>query len=172
MTTNAGGLKGDIVATIASASVSEEEALTQATISDELRLIDGIEIEANGNPILAEMAALAHSDDLVNTQRSIVAYESGDASFYRSLHRILNIGKIIMQSDAETIAAAFSYLSDATKNENTISKDSRAVRNRGLKNIGETTLPVINEMNLKRIKEDSLFLYKILRLFLCSGVLV
>ena len=77
MTTNAGGLKGDIVATSASECVSEEEALTQATISDELRLIDGIEIEANGNPILVEMAALAQSDDLVNTQRNIVAYESG-----------------------------------------------------------------------------------------------
>ena len=140
----------------------DEEAYTERAVSDELRLADGIDIEANGNPILEAMAALARSEDLINTQKTIVVYETGDVSLYRSLHRMLNIGELIMRSDAETLKVAFCYLSEATSSEGGSLTHNNGSRYNGFRNIGMASVPAADQRFFKRIKDDALFVYKTL----------
>lgn len=140
----------------------DEEAYTEIAVSDELRLVDGIDIEANGNPILEAMATLARSEDLINTQKNIVVYETGDVSLYRTLHQMLNIGELIMRSDAETLKVAFCYLSEATSSEGSRLTSNEGRRYNGFRNIGMASIPAADQRFFKRMKGDSLFVYKTL----------
>ena len=145
-------------------NVAEEERYFEESIREELRLDDGEDIEVNGNPILALISELAASDDLLRTQRTIIAYESGDGPLFRTLGGILNIGERIMEAELETIKTAFTYLRAKLVDEVKNSTDEKRP-NRGIKNIGVPTMPVADQKFFKRMKEDALFVYKTLVTF-------
>ncbi|MEI7606980.1 MAG: hypothetical protein WCJ64_06320 [Rhodospirillaceae bacterium] len=145
-------------------NMAEEERYFEESIREELRLDDGEDIEVNGNPILALISELAASDDLLRTQRTIIAYESGDGPLFRTLGGILNIGERIVEADLETIKTAFTYLRAKLVDEMKNSTDEKRP-NRGIRNIGVPTMPVADQKFFKRMKEDALFVYKTLVTF-------
>ncbi|MEI8397071.1 MAG: hypothetical protein WCF85_20285 [Rhodospirillaceae bacterium] len=144
-------------------SVREEDVIVQSYMSDQLRLEDGYELsDTLDNPILAEISDLAKSSDLAATQRTIIAYETGDAPLFRFLGRLLKLGELILASDQKVVEDAFGHLRGRLVDEEKKEKVDKTYRNPGIKNIGVPTIPVADQKFYKRLREDSEFLYKTL----------
>ncbi len=147
---------------VAARQVPEEETVTQLHVGDELRLLDGNEINDEGNEILREFARIANSDDLISTQKTILSYEIGDAPLYRFLNSVLFLGEKIRSTDTATVDKAFEVLRITVVDEEKKCKDDKGRRNPGIKNIGVPKIPVADQKFFNRIRADSLFLFKTL----------
>ena len=92
------------------AGLPEEDIITENSVIDDLRLEDGDElVDEIGSNILAELSKLANSPDLLATQRTVLAYQKGDAHLFRFLNMVLGVGELIISSDAEEVLKAFSF---------------------------------------------------------------
>ena len=126
-------------------------------------LEDGTELHDDiGNPILAELSRLANCSDLIATQRTIIAYETGDAPLFRFLDLVRKAGQLILNSDNADIEAAFSHLQKTLSvgNGKTRRKTPQIVAN--IKNIGIPIIPSVDSKFIGRVKSDALYLYKVL----------
>ena len=141
----------------------EEDIITESAVIDDLRLEDGDElVDEIGSPILAELSRLANSPDLLATQRTILAYQKGDAHLFRFLKMVLDVGELIISSDTDEVLKAFSFLREKITDKNDRCKEDKGRRNTGIKNIGVPSVPIADQKFAKRVKEDSAFLYKTL----------
>ncbi len=139
--------------------IIERETRAKALYQDGLVLT-----EKSDNPIIAEVAAIANSDDLKVTQETIFAYETGSGPLYRFLGRLLTLGRHISESKQDVVRAAFKDLRALLTDEAALAKkEKRSVR--GLKNIGIPILPIVNDEFIKSITDDNRHLYKVLTQF-------
>ena len=113
---------------------------------------EGIELNPNTQyPLIAEIAALAYSPDLIQTQLSIYAYETGNTSLYRVLNSVLIIGDHIKAySDADIKAALGNFKQIITDEEAAAKAENR--KPRGFKNLGAVSLPIINDKFITQSK--------------------
>ena len=128
--------------------ISEEDKETEATINDELRLDTGDIIVTNDNDILKIFAEVAASDDLIATQRVIIAYEFGSGPLFRVLGRISELGEAITTSKPALVAEAFKQLRSQLTDEIKLSGVEKRP-NKGIKGIGVPTIPVADQKFLK-----------------------
>ena len=144
--------------------ISEEDKETEATINDELRLDTGDIIVTNDNDILKIFAEVAASDDLIATQRVIIAYEFGSGPLFRVLGRISELGEAITTSKPALVAEAFKQLRSQLTDEIKLSGVEKRP-NKGIKGIGVPTIPVADQKFFKKLMDNPLFLFKTLVAF-------
>ncbi len=145
----------------APAGLREEDKYVEENIAAQLHVTDGDVIEDNGNPILKLIAELTQSDDFRKAQRTIISYESGDSHLFRSMGKLLIIGETIVDSSMEFVSTAFNYLKEKLTNEAKNAKEGKRA-NRGIKNIGVPTIPVVDQRFFKRLMTEPDYLYKTL----------
>ena len=126
---------------------------------------DGLEFApAAESDIYTAMIELVNSEDLKATQQSIYAYETGNAPLYRFLNKLLVVGENIIAASDKDVKAAFEKLSEMFKKEAKLAKkESRDPR--GIKNIGNTTFPIVNDALIEKLRKSPIEVFKLLTRF-------